>query len=72
MISLYLTIIIVTFMIAYPGFEGTMRVFTYFDLQLRFIPIKIKMEYMKWSMKKQLDKDRDYILKEIEKNAKGN
>ena len=72
MISLYLTIIIVTFMIAYAGFEGTMRVFTYFDLQLRFIPIKIKMEYMKWNMKRQLDKDRDYILKEIEKNAKGN
>ena len=72
MISLYLTIIIVTLMIAYAGYEGTMRVFAYFDLQLRFIPIKIKMEYMKWTLKRQLDKDRDYILKEIEKNAKGN
>ena len=72
MISLYLTIIIVTLMIAYAGYEGTMRVFAYFDLQLRFIPIKIKMEYMKWTLKRQLDKDRDHILKEIEKNAKGN
>jgi len=70
MISLYLTIIIVSLMIAYAGFEGTMRVFAYLDLQMKFIPIKIKMNYMKWNMKRQLDKDRNYILKELEKNAK--
>ena len=72
MISLYLTIIIVTLMIAYAGFEGTMRLFAYIDLHMRFVPIKIKMEYMKWTLKKQLDKDRNHILKEIEKNAKSN
>ena len=72
MISLYLTIIIVTLMIAYAGFEGTMRLFAYIDLHMRFVPIKIKMEYMKWTLKKQLDKDRNNILKEIEKNAKSN
>ena len=70
MISLYLTIIIVSLMIAYAGFEGTMRVFAYLDLQMKFIPIKIQMNYMKWNMKRQLDKDRNYILKELEKNAK--
>jgi len=70
MISVYLTIVIVSLMIAYAGFEGTMRVFAYLDLQMKFIPIKIKMNYMKWSMKRQLDKDRNYILKELEKNAK--
>ena len=57
-------------MIAYARFEGTMRVFAYLDLQMKFIPIKIKMNYMKWNMKRQLDKDRNYILKELEKNAK--
>jgi|DEB0MinimDraft_6_1074348.scaffolds.fasta_scaffold165011_2 hypothetical protein len=70
MISVYLTIVIVSLMIAYAGFEGTMRVFAYLDLQMKFIPIKIKMNYMKWNMKRQLDKDRNYILKELEKNAK--
>ena len=59
-------------MIAYAGFEGTMRLFAYIDLHMRFVPIKIKMEYMKWTLKKQLDKDRNNILKEIEKNAKSN
>ena len=57
-------------MIAYAGFEGTMRVFAYLDLQIRYIPIKIKMELMKRTLKKQLDKDRDYLLKRIEENAK--
>jgi len=70
MISVYLTIVIVSLMIAYAGFEGTMRVFAYLDLQMKFIPIKIRMNYMKWNMKRQLDKDRNYILKELEKNAK--
>ena len=70
MISLYLTVVIVTLMIAYAGFEGTMRVFAYLDLQIRYIPIKIKMELMKRKLKKQLDKDRDYLLKRIEENAK--
>ena len=70
MISVYLTIVIVSLMIAYAGFEGTMRVFAYLDLQMKFIPIKIKMNYMKWNLKRQLDKDRNYILKELEKNAK--
>jgi len=70
MISVYLTIVIVSLMIAYAGIEGTLRVFAYIDLQMKFIPIKIKMNYMKWSMKRQLDKDRNYILKELEKNAK--
>jgi len=70
MISLYLTVAIVALMIAYAGIEGTLRVFAYIDLQMKFIPIKIKMNYMKWSMKRQLDKDRNYILKELEKNAK--
>jgi len=72
-ISLYLTIIIVTLMIAYAGYEGTMRLFAYIDLQIRFIPLRIRMELMKYRLKKQLDKDRDYLIKIKEKDhAKSN
>jgi len=60
-ISLYLTIVVVALMIAYAGIEGTLRVFAWMDLQIRFIPIKIKMELMKRKLKSQLDKDRDYL-----------
>jgi len=51
-LSLYLTITIIACMILYAGFEGTMRVFVYFDLQLRYAYVKIRM----WMMKKQLEK----------------
>ena len=73
MISLYLTVAIVALMIAYAGYEGTMRLFAYIDLQIRFIPLMIRMELMKYRLKKQLDKDRDYLIKIKEKDhAKSN
>ena len=73
MISLYLTVAIVALMIAYAGYEGTMRLFAYIDLQIRFIPLRIRMELMKYRLKKQLDKDRDYLIKIKEKDhAKSN
>lgn len=73
MISLYLTVAIVALMIAYAGYEGTMRLFAYIDLQIRFIPLRIRMELMKYKLKKQLDKDRDYLIKIKEKDhAKSN
>ena len=60
-------------MIAYAGYEGTMRLFAYIDLQIRFIPLRIRMELMKYKLKKQLDKDRDYLIKIKEKDhAKSN
>ena len=73
MISLYLTVAIVALMIAYAGYEGTMRLFAYIDLQIRFIPLRIRIELMKYRLKKQLDKDRDYLIKIKEKDhAKSN
>jgi hypothetical protein len=50
-LSLYLTITIVACMIIYAGVEGTLRVFVYLDLQLRYAYVRIRM----WMMKKQLE-----------------
>ena len=73
MISLYLTVVIVALMIAYAGYEGTMRLFAYIDLQIRFIPLRFRIELMKYRLKRQLDKDRDYWTKIKEKDhAKSN
>lgn len=44
-------------MIAYAGIEETMNVFAYINLQIRFIPLRIKMELMKRKLKKELDRD---------------
>lgn len=41
-------------MIAYAGVEGTMRVFAYLDLTLRYQVVKIQMKWMKWNLERQL------------------
>jgi len=53
-ISIYLTLVVFLLMIVYAGVEGTLRVFTYFDLTLRFQVIKVQMKWMKWRMERQL------------------
>jgi len=52
MVSFYLTLAIILFMIWYAGYEGTIRVFVYFDLQIRYLVVKFKM----WQMKRRLEK----------------
>ena len=69
MISLYLTVAIITLMIAYAGFENTIRLFAWLDLQLRFIPIRIRMEFMKRKLRKQLLIDREELLKRVQEDA---
>lgn len=57
MFGFYIVVLIVTLMIAYAGIEETMNVFAYINLQIRFIPLRIKMELMKRKLKKELDRD---------------
>ena len=54
LISLYLCILILIGMIAYAGIEGTMRVFVYLELQIKYLWIKIRMYFMKRRLEKQL------------------
>jgi len=71
MISLYLTVAIITLMIAYAEFENTIRLFAWLDLQLRYVPIRIRMEFMKRKLRRQLFIDREELLKRVQENAEG-
>ena len=51
-LGLYFTLLIIVLMIAYAGVEGTLRVFVYLDLQLRYAWVRTRM----WLMKKQLQR----------------
>ena len=55
MVAFYLTVLILTCMIWYAGLEGTLRVFAYLDLQMRYAGVKFKMWQMKRRLEKQLD-----------------
>lgn len=52
-------------MIAYAGIEGTLRVFAWLDLQIRYIPLRIKIELMKRKLKKELDRDMKLFMKDF-------
>jgi len=52
MVAFYLTLSILVVMIWYAGYEGTMRVFQYVDLEMRYLGIKFQM----WQMKRKLEK----------------
>lgn len=53
MLGLYLCIVILCGMIWYGGMDGTMRVFAYADLQLRYAWVRVRM----WQMKRRLERD---------------
>ena len=72
MIGFYLTVVIIILMVAYAGVENTRNLFIYINLQLRYFPIKIKMEMMKRKLKRQLDIDREELMKRITEDAKTN
>ena len=55
--SFYITAAIILLMIAYAGLEGTVNLFAYVNLQIRYLPLRIKIELMKRKLKKQLDRD---------------
>jgi len=54
LIGLYLTMLILIGMIWYAGIEGTMRVFDYFELQVRFFFVRVQLYFMKRRLEKQL------------------
>ena len=55
MIGFYLTVSVVLLLVAYAGVEETTRLFRYTDLQLRYSIIKIRMEFVRRKLKRQLE-----------------
>jgi hypothetical protein len=66
MIGLYLTVAIIILMVAYAGVENTLRLFEYINLQIRFLPLRIRMELMRRKLKRQLDIDKEELFKRID------
>jgi len=54
MLAFYLMVLIVIGMVLYAGYEGTMRVFVYLDLSLRYAWVRFRMYLMARKLKSQL------------------
>ena len=55
LLELYFLIAIILLMIAYAGFEGTMRVFVYLELQIKYAYIRIIMYFIGRKLRRQLN-----------------
>lgn len=53
-LGLYVLLIILAMLIAYAGFDETLRIFAYLDLQVRYLLIKIQMKQMQRKMEREL------------------
>jgi hypothetical protein len=59
----YLLIFVLIFMVWYAGFEGTLRLFRFIDLQLQYAVVRIKI----WRIKKRYEKELKLPLKNLKK-----
>jgi hypothetical protein len=68
MLAFYLMVLIVIGMVLYAGYEGTIRVFAYLDLELRFTWVKFRLWMMRRKLKQQLLKDLPEFNKLMKEN----
>jgi hypothetical protein len=71
MLAFYLMVLIVIGMILYAGYEGTIRVFAYLDLELRFTWVKFRLWMMRRKLKQQLLKDLPEFNKLMKEKTNG-
>lgn len=70
MLGFYFVLVFVGILIAYAGYEETMKLFAFADLQVRYAFVRIQMKWMGWKLKRQLIKDTtdfEKFLKEYDK-----
>jgi hypothetical protein len=68
LLGLYILLIALCCLVAYAGWDATMRLFAFLDLHLRYSWIKFKMSLMRRRLERDLRKDNanfDKLIKEI-------
>ena len=55
LLGFYISLIAIGLLFAYGGYEETMRLFAYLDLQWRFAILKIRMHFMARKLRKGLN-----------------
>jgi hypothetical protein len=70
MYGVYFILVFVGVLIAYAGYEETMKLFAFADLQVRYAFVRLQMKWMGWKLKRQLVRDTtnfEKFLKEYKK-----
>ena len=53
----YVLMLTIVALVIYAGYDETMRLIQYMDLQIRYAGIRVQMKWMGWKLKRQLIKD---------------
>jgi len=72
MYGAYFVVVFFLILVASAGYEETMRLFAYADLQVRYAFIRVQMKWMERKLKRQLIKDTtdfEKFLKEYRKDG---
>tara|TARA_S200002703_G_scaffold9237_1_gene9116 strand:+ start:727 stop:948 length:222 start_codon:yes stop_codon:yes gene_type:complete len=67
----YLLILTFVILVAYAGYDATMRLVQFIDLQVRYAGIRIQMKWMEQKLRRRLLKDTanyQQLIKEHKKN----
>jgi hypothetical protein len=70
LIEFYFLMAVIILMIAYAGFEGTMRVFVYLELQIKYAYVRIQMWQMRRNLRSTLKVQTEEFLKEYDAKRK--
>jgi len=57
MAGFYFLMLTFVALVAYAGYDETMKLFVYLDLQIRYAFVQVQMKWMGWKLKRQLIKD---------------
>ena len=57
MAGFYLLMLTFVALVAFAGYDETMKLFAYLDLQIRYAFVRAQMKWMGWKLKRQLIKD---------------
>ncbi len=71
MTPFYLLMLTFVALVAYAGYDATMRLVQFIDLQIRYAGIKIQMKWMEQKLRRRLLKDTanyQQLIKEHKKN----
>jgi len=72
LLGFYITLLIIAFLFAYGGYENTMRLFAYLDVQFRYAILRVRMYFMARKLRKQLNLPTLPELKELKKQESKN
>ena len=67
----YLLMLTIVVLVVYAGYDATMRLVQFIDLQVRYVGIKIQMKWMEQKLRRRLLKDTanyQQLLKEHKEN----